>query len=462
MQDPTSISKATFGLRLSALGLAAAALMLAPSAYAQSGNDGGECSGGLCGTPNQSGGGGCGCGGGSILINNTDVGDTYQYGDDYDADGFEDDFDNCPFAMNADQTDADGDGVGDACDLCAAVADPQQLDADGDGAGDACDRDADDDGIPNELDLCRLVADPSQIDTDNDGIGNACDDDDDNDNVLDGADNCPLFANADQVLPTDGSLCRIDSDQDGRADSVDNCVSVVNYEQEDLDNDGVGDACDGDIDGDLIANARDNCPSRANPDLKDSDRDGIGDVCDDRECFVIRRAGADAAFDPNHCLQVQDNAGQPVPFTVKSVPEEIAAVGEPRRLHIFANREDAPMRYTWTIIRRPEGSEAQIENPTGSVNQSEYFEYRYQADRIARFEPDMEGEYELQLSAELVFEDPNYPSTRASRTSFTFNALPGDVSNGCTCARPRSEGGLAGLGLLVGFGLVGMVRRRRR
>ena len=42
-----------------------------------------ECSGGACGTPKQSGGGGCGCGGGSILINNTDLGDTYQYADDF-------------------------------------------------------------------------------------------------------------------------------------------------------------------------------------------------------------------------------------------------------------------------------------------------------------------------------------------------------------------------------------------
>ena len=42
-----------------------------------------------CGTPEQSGGGGCGCGGGSILVNNTDLGDTYQYADDYDDDGIE-------------------------------------------------------------------------------------------------------------------------------------------------------------------------------------------------------------------------------------------------------------------------------------------------------------------------------------------------------------------------------------
>ena len=40
----------------------------------------GECTGGLCGTPEESGGGGGG--GGSVLIANTDQGDTQQFADD--------------------------------------------------------------------------------------------------------------------------------------------------------------------------------------------------------------------------------------------------------------------------------------------------------------------------------------------------------------------------------------------
>ena len=82
-------------------------LLLNPSlSHAQMG----ECAGGLCGTPTQTGGGcGCGC---SVLIAQTDLGDTYQYSDDYDNDGWEDDFDNCPFSANGDQLDGDGDGFG--------------------------------------------------------------------------------------------------------------------------------------------------------------------------------------------------------------------------------------------------------------------------------------------------------------------------------------------------------------
>ncbi|NOZ87550.1 MAG: thrombospondin, partial [Deltaproteobacteria bacterium] len=136
----------------------------------------GECTGGLCGTPNESGGG-CGCGCGSILIANTDMGDTYQYADDYDDDGLEDDFDNCPFVSNRDQVDADGDGVGDACDNCVQSANELQKDADGDGLGDACDPDIDNDGTINEDDNCPFVRNPTQADTDKDLIGDACDPD---------------------------------------------------------------------------------------------------------------------------------------------------------------------------------------------------------------------------------------------------------------------------------------------
>src|SRR5688572_20840598 len=110
--------------------------MLALPANVQAQNDdgtGGECSGGFCGTPNQVGGGcGCGCGC-AILIANTDTGDTYSESDDFDQDGYEDDFDNCPFIQNRDQVDGDGDSLGDGCDNAPNLPNPDQLDIDGDG-----------------------------------------------------------------------------------------------------------------------------------------------------------------------------------------------------------------------------------------------------------------------------------------------------------------------------------------
>ena len=90
-----------------------------------------------CGTPNQSGGGGAG--GGSILIANTDLGDSYQHADDYDDDGIEDPSDNCIRHSNPQQYDRDGDGRGDMCDNCLRVYNPEQLDSNNNGRGNLCD-----------------------------------------------------------------------------------------------------------------------------------------------------------------------------------------------------------------------------------------------------------------------------------------------------------------------------------
>jgi len=133
-----------FSTMVAALSTVALGLLATP-AFAQSGQPG-ECAGGQCGTPNNNGGGcGCGCGG-SILVDYTDVGKTYEQSDDSDHDGIDDELDNCPFTPNADQLDTDGDGVGDACDNCVNTANASQapnlcgdLNSDGVVTGAACD-----------------------------------------------------------------------------------------------------------------------------------------------------------------------------------------------------------------------------------------------------------------------------------------------------------------------------------
>ena len=125
-------------------------LLLTNIAYAQ----GFECDNnfGDCGTPEKSGGGGGGKG--SVLIANTDLGDTYQSADDYDDDGIEDPSDNCMRDYNPQQLDSDADTIGDMCDNCIGTWNLYQDDADGDGYGDACDDDIDDDGVLNSADDC--------------------------------------------------------------------------------------------------------------------------------------------------------------------------------------------------------------------------------------------------------------------------------------------------------------------
>ena len=105
-----------------------------------------------CGTPEQSGGGGGGKG--SVLIANTDLGDSYQNADDYDDDGIEDPSDNCMRDYNPQQLDSDADTIGDMCDNCIGTWNLYQDDTDGDGIGDACDDDIDGDGILNSADEC--------------------------------------------------------------------------------------------------------------------------------------------------------------------------------------------------------------------------------------------------------------------------------------------------------------------
>jgi hypothetical protein len=437
--------------------LSALALTLpANLSFAQSGNDGGECSGGLCGAPNMTGGGGCGCGGGSILIAMTDVGDTYQYADDYDSDGFEDDFDNCPFAANFDQADSDGDGVGDTCDSCLSAANANQLDSDADGAGDACDADDDNDGFEDAFDVCPTVANPSQNDNDLDGFGDACDLDDDNDGLNDAEDDCPYVAGtaADNV---GNPACVLDVDFDGINDRLDNCIEVNNGGQENLDGDEFGDACDSDIDGDGLPNLSDNCADRANLNQLDTDRDGFGDACDDRMCFVVRRiedirAGAPIQ-DQNHCLDPN------LTFQVLSVPYDITVAGEPTPLHIFANRSNTPIQYQWRVIDRPSGADVTVRNARGAVSTSDTFEYRYIAGEAATFEADIPGDYTIQLSAQLPFGDDQYPEIDTAETTFKMTVLEGE-GGGCTSMPGQTNTAVAWLAGVAG--LVFALRRRRR
>jgi len=373
----------------------------------------------------------------------TDLGDKYMYSDDYDEDGFEDDFDNCPFANNIDQADRDADGLGDVCDTCFRVFNPNQLDADDDGTGDACDPDADGDGIENETDNCHLVANPSQLDSDLDKLGNACDLDDDGDGFADLVDQCPLVATAENTLEdiADTSRCDTDLDRDGLPDAIDNCQGISNSDQVDLDVDGVGDACDSDMDGDGINNLTDNCARVGNEGQLDGDRDGLGDFCDPSFCFVI---GEGSCLDPN------------APFTVLAGETLRVRTGETVRLRIFANRENAAMHYSWVVTDSPSGSSAVPAHAVGPVTLSTPYEYHYLKDRVASFTADEPGTYRLRLSTELAFADAQGKSVAV--TDLTVIA-EGESTNtgGCATVGGSSSATFAGLLMLLGLAVI---RRR--
>jgi hypothetical protein len=441
-------------------------LVVAGGAVASAQPQPGECASGYCGTPKNNGGGGCGCGGGSILVNNTDIGKTYSKTDDYDADGIADDFDNCPFVANRDQADQDGDKIGDVCDNCVAAANPDQHDVNLNAIGDVCDPDIDGDKVMNAGDNCPYVPNVNQRDTDKNGLGDVCDPDMDGDKVMNRVDNCPLVYNPDQSKSAPGRFgdaCDDDTDKDAIEDARDNCPAVYNPDQLDTNGNGLGDACDPDIDGDTIGNVNDNCPLVANKDQKDSDRDGVGDACQTHGfCFVAAMNDHATCLDPKSVFAV--TAGPLVPSKFTGMAK--VATGGNVFPAIYSNRENVSIRYAWTVVSQPDGANDVVKTPRGTVSVSNAFQYCYdascdpnQANRPT-FVPSHPGTYKLNLSADLVQNDPLFPGVVHAESEVEIQA-DGQVvqAGGCSVGgHGGGYGGLASAALLVAFGL--LLRRR--
>ena len=341
-----------------------------------------------------------------MWVSYTDDGKTLSYTDDADGDGKSDGFDNCPFVANRDQADSDGDGVGDACDNCPNVANPDQRDTDGDGKGDACDDDIDGDGVLNAADNCPGIYNPDQLDTDHDGLGDACDPDDDNDGIPDAQDHCPRYADPSNPLSVPGIQCVVDTDGDG------------------------------------VDDARDNCPTVANRDQRDDDGDGVGDACDPRYCVVVDPSNPNACLDPNGAFAV--SAGGSIALKR----------GETLRLPLFANRNGVGIHYIWTVLTRPDGSRAAVENPEGDAVDSRHWNYVYI--KPPKFTPDADGNFGIQLTAYMTTPDTRYPGIQQATAALTVKVQGGGTSSGCTAlpfGAPAAGLALAALGLLV--------RRRR-
>jgi len=341
---------------------------------------------GECGTPEMSGGGNAG-GGGAILINNTDLGDTYQSADDYDDDGVEDSYDNCPRKSNSEQFDGDGDGVGDLCDNCRDTHNLNQWDLDGDGNGDLCDSDMDGDGVQNPIDNCLRSHNRDQSDIDEDGDGDACDRDIDNDGLDNLTDPCPMH----EGDPTeDSEWCAPDLDGDGVQDygfNADNCPGIHNPFQYDTDLDGSGDACDPDLDNDGIGNLQDNCNGVFNVNQIDEDRDGRGDEgCDDHFCFVVF-GDEENCLDPNSVAKVYS-------------PGIIVNTGDVATLRVFSNKPDTIISFTWSVKERMGGSKDTVKNPKGESSGHILFEHII--DERPTFAPKVPGEYMLNVSVEFT------------------------------------------------------------
>jgi MYXO-CTERM domain-containing protein len=401
----------------------------------------------------------------------TEVGETYSPSDDYDLDGHMDDFDNCPFRSNGAQLDGEGDQVGDACDNAPTAANLDQLDLDGDGLGDVIDDDIDGDNILNTRDNCPRTYNPTQRKAVAEAaLGDACSDDDDLDGIRDLEDACPKLRGTTNL----GESCFGDEDGDAVLDELDNCPGLANDEQGDVNANGIGDACDIDIDGDGIPNNLDNAAKLANADQVDRDLDGLGDVADGEFCYAFDRAAFEN--DRGNCLNPLDT------FKVGALAlGKSGATGAEYALLLFANRADTSIEYTWTVSQAPVGSRAVVRAAKGkvaaSVPGSEGFEYAYTvpgSTAAPTFTPDVGGDYELKLIAELEFDDvlvPDGPqiatyTVRLSSCAPTSSpspshsgppTLPTTSRGGCSTQSTSATG--SALGLVV---LSFLVLRRRR
>jgi hypothetical protein len=432
-----------------------ASLLVPAAAFAQS-SPGFECDNafGDCGTPEQSGGGG-GCGGGgSILIANTDLGDTYQYADDFDDDGIEDNSDICPAMYDPAQGDGDGDDVGDACDNCLGAANGPQLDLDGDGEGDSCDGDLDGDEIPNLNDNCAEIPNPGQDNLNGGLLGDACDPDMDGDGLLNGADGCPM--NPLNPANAGAASCFPDADGDGIFDigpggAADLCPGVADPEQGDLDDDGLGDACDTDIDNDGRLNFQDNCARLANEGWADADRDGSGDSCDTNGfCYTVKG-------DAGHCL---DPASE---FTVYA-PNLLGEQGTPYYFGVWANRPGFAGTITLRVISAPSGSEAVIQNAVVELAAGDVDAGTYQVrwnNGAPQFTPDRGGAWEIEVTAQFDGADPVTGEVGRSASYLMTFVANGDGGSGGCAVMPGSRGSVAWLALAAALSLA-LQRRRRR
>ncbi|MCK5691141.1 OmpA family protein, partial [Myxococcota bacterium] len=218
-------------------------------------------------------------------------------------------------------SDQDADGILDIDDACPEQAEDPDGFEDADGCPEA---DNDGDGLLDDDDGCPLQAEDVDGYKDEDGCP---DPDNDGDGILDGDDQCPMEAEDKDGFEDEDGCPELDNDGDNILDTRDKCP----MEPEDVDGYQDMDGCpDPDNDGDKILDADDACPMKAEdfnghkdedgcPDAKDDkDGDGLADTID--KC-IDEAEDKDGFEDEDGCPD-PDNDGDTVLDAVDACPDE--------------------------------------------------------------------------------------------------------------------------------------------
>src|SRR3989339_421558 len=221
---------------------------------------------------------------------------------DNDADGVDDDIDNCPAIYNPDQRDVDSDGTGDACDSGDYDGDglsemeeydfntsPSNADTDGDALSDGIEvktintnplvKDTDGDGLDDGKEVNTTKTDPLKQDTDGDTL---------NDGV--------------EVNNIGTNPLKRDTDSDGLDDNIELANTHTNPLNSDTDSDGYSDGVE-------IANGTDPNNSSSYPQGEDADSDGYteaGGDCDDGNAGINQDAEEVIDGVDNNCNEKKD------------------------------------------------------------------------------------------------------------------------------------------------------------
>jgi hypothetical protein len=153
-------------------------------------------------------------------------------------------------------------------------------------------------------------------------------------------------------------------------------------------------------------------------------------------------------------VQPQDCLDPQLPFAVSGGGFLSLKAGEKIRLPLFANRDGAAIEYSWTVTQRPAGSSVAIVNPKGAVTLSRHWQYAYPDGHVPSFTADLDGDYTLQLSANLAFPDRAYPASDTDTAELRLSAEPG-------AGRACSVTGLTASLTAVALASVTLLRRRK-